>query len=165
LQCIIYHRAFHDDAKIARFGFRPNGSCMASGAWVVVSPSGRRDDTTTAAQPSFSSDFTHSLHLHHSTLCSPPLAPSRTLIYQLIRGCRPHALRSCALVEQSFPRPLLATAKLPAVFYASTIVASESRKRLRSLSLTPQNKNRPPKYRYPTTSHFHHYLNNTESYL
>ena len=104
------------------------------------------------AEPSFSSCFTYSLHLHkqHSTLCSPPLAPSRTRSYQLIQGCTPHALRSCALVEEWFPRPLLATAKLPAVFYATAIVASGSRKRLRSLSSTPQNKNSLPKHRYPT---------------
>ncbi len=110
------------------------GSCMAICAWVWWQA--RNDTTSTAAQLLF---ILHSLSPSvPEHVCSPLLAPSRFLSCQLIRGCRPHALRSCALEEAWFPRPLLATAKLPAVFYATTIVASGSRKRPRSLSSTLQ---------------------------
>jgi hypothetical protein len=68
-------------------------------------------------------------------------------------GLQQTTCTECAC-EEWFPRPLLATAKLPAVFYASTIVASKSRKRLRSLSLTPQHKIDHPNIAIPQPGNF-----------
>jgi hypothetical protein len=112
LQRIIAVRGFH--AKSARFGFSPNGLEAARRLVRQVCGRGeaRRDDTTSAPphiiSPSPSSPLPlHALPATIGTTAHPSC--------QLIRSCRLHALRSCALAEVCFPRPLLATTKLPAV--------------------------------------------------
>ncbi len=92
----------------------------------------RRDDTeTTSAHPHISlSTVQFCIFTLHCTapFARPPLAPTRNpqLPVIVFQGCRLIKLRSCAsseVVEGCFLPPLLAPAKLPAVFYASTIVA------------------------------------------
>jgi hypothetical protein len=148
------HRASHD-AKNARFGVRPHGSCM--GDWCVgrrlVGWQARRHHHHRSPAKlllilhSFSpSSPEHALLAGFGTVAHPQLPINsglQTACTELVCACG-------GVVSATLARDSKVTRCLLCIYSRGFRIS----KRLPPLSLTAQNKNSPSKHRYPTTGHF-----------